>query len=392
MRDESDRPKGGGRERLTRLVTAAALVIGVLLVAAYVWLSRTTRQGPPRSSPKKPPKPRGMTLAEAEACFRKPVREFMSYEGAIFSVALSPDGSRALSGSIRGAVILWDTAAGKEIRRFQDDTGGFSAVFSVALSPDGSRALAGGREGIVRLWDADTGAELRQFAGHERAVLCIALSADGRRLLSGGFDGTVRLWDVEGGNEIRSFAGHTDPVVSVAFSPDGRRVLAGSWRGNIRLWEAGTGQEVGNLLLHTETECIVFSPEGTRVLVGVDTAISLWDLETGRKVRTLAGHQKWVRSVAFSPDGKRVLSGSVDGTLRLWDLGSGRLIRSFEMPARDDLSQRLVLSVAFSPDGKRALSGGYWRDAAGDLTRTELLLWRLPDEEGLRLLGTQKEP
>ncbi len=103
----------------------------------------------------------------------------------------------------------------------------------------------------------------------------------------------------------------------------------------------------------------------------------------------LTGHTDWVMSVAISSDGKRVASGGRVGTIRLWDWENSRLIRAYRLPKRVG---SIAGSVAFSPDGRRILSGGYWLDNILQIkVHPELLLWRVPDELGLWLLGTQEE-
>ena len=114
-----------------------------------------------------------------------------------------------------------------------------------------------------------------------------------------------------------------------------------------------------------------FSPDGTRILSGsLDKTIKLWDVESGTLIRTLAGHSSYVSSVSFSPDGTRILSGSYDKTIKLWDAESGTLIRT--LAGHSDY----VRSVSFSPDGTRILSGSddntikLWDAESGTLIRT----------------------
>jgi WD40 repeat protein len=118
-------------------------------------------------------------------------------------------------------------------------------------------------------------------------------------------------------------------------------------------------------------ETVAFSPDGARIASGsCDHTIKLWDVASGHLLRTFEGHSDCVQSVAFSPDSARIASGSVDGTIKLWDAASGRLLRTFE-----GHSGR-VASVAFSPDGARIASGSWdhtvklWDAASGALLAT----------------------
>ena len=154
-------------------------------------------------------------------------------------------------------------------------------------------------------------------------IICVAFAPDGRRALSGGADKVVRLWDLESGDLIRELKGHTEWVFSVAFSPDGRRAYSTSGGFMSDIWHDGT-----------------------------DSAIRVWDVETGQEVRKLEGHKGIVWGVAVSPDGRHVLSGGSDRTSILWDAESGNEIRRFR--GHTDA----VLCVAFLPGGRRAVSSG----------------------------------
>jgi WD40 repeat protein len=283
----------------------------------------------------------------------------LGHSNMVLSVAFSPDGKTALSGSWDQTARLWDLATGCEIRRLE---GHSSVVNSVAFSPDGKTALTGSYDNTVRLWDLATGREIRRLEGHSGAVNSVAFSPDGKTALSGGGDvlqAELKLWDLATGREIRKFEGHSREVsrevTSVAFSPDGKTALSGSNDNSVRLWDLATGREIRKLEARSiGVNSVAFSPDGKTALSGSnDKTARLWDLATGREINMFEGHSREVKSVAFSPDGKTALTGSYDSTARLWDLATGREIRKFEGHSG------YVTSVAFSPDGKTALSGSW---------------------------------
>src|SRR5262245_23307237 len=161
------------------------------------------------------------------------------HTGWVESVALSPDGTRVLSGSLDNTLKLWDGASGRLLRTFGGHSNG---VKSVAFSPDGTRLLSSGWDNTLKLWDASTGQLLRTFEGHSSSVFAASFSPDGTGLLSGSSDKTLKLWDPATGKLVRTFKGHSQSVVSVAYSPDRRYLLSGSSDKTLKLWDATTGR------------------------------------------------------------------------------------------------------------------------------------------------------
>ncbi|MCP4213267.1 MAG: hypothetical protein GY765_01365, partial [bacterium] len=137
-------------------------------------------------------------------------------------------------------------------------------------------------------------------------------------------------------------------VNAVAFSGDGNRIVSGSSDYTLRLWDVASGREIRTFTGHTGSILsVAFSVDGeTVVSASKDKTLRLWDANSGRKIRTFKGHTEWVRSVAFAGDGKTFVSASDDATLRLWEVKSGREIRTFTG------YPHWVGAVAFSGDGK----------------------------------------
>ena len=245
-----------------------------------------------------------------------------------------------------------------------------SAYNSVAYSPDGRLVVSGSRDSCIRIWDVDTGAlKSEPFEGHTTSISSVKFSPDGRRIVSASIDGTIRIWDAE---TSQTYAGpfrydkptpklvHWDelgrpitPCVRyVEFSPDGNEIVYGIDNA-IRILDANTGEIKAEILqAHADlVTSVAFAPDGRRLVSSSrDGTMRIWDAELYHAVaHPIRVHAGPVMSVKFSPDGKRIVSGSQDSTIRVCDAETGGLL----LEARHHAS---VLSVAYSPDGKRIVS------------------------------------
>lgn len=259
------------------------------------------------------------------------VQLFKGHNDFVSSVAFSPDGERVLTAAGDRTAIIWDTDSGNRIHAFNGHGG---IVTSGAFSPDGKKVLTGSRDDTVILWDVDSGQQVRVFKGHSQDVTTVAFSPNGKQALTGSDDHTAILWDVDSGEQIRAFKGHDRPIYSVAFNQDGRRALTGSWDRTAILWDVSTGKQIRvfNECNYSVTS-VVFSPDGRRVLTGLSNSTAiLWDAETGNQLHVFKGHNQGVVSVAFSPNGKQVLTGSLDNTAILWDADASKSAADADSP------------------------------------------------------------
>ncbi|KAK6531042.1 hypothetical protein TWF281_007869 [Arthrobotrys megalospora] len=229
-------------------------------------------------------------------------------------------------------------------------------------------------------------AELQKLEGHAGTVTAIAFSPDGKRLVSGSRD-ELRFWNTATGEQLQKLKACDNQISAAAFSPDGQRLASGSHDG-LRLWDAVTGELLQKLEYSDYVKTVAFSPDSKRLASGSgsDDGIRLWDAATGEQLQKLEGHSGRVEVVVFSPDGQRLASGwgegpgegPDDGIIGLWDATTGEQLQKLE-----GHSGR-VYAVAFSPDGQRLASGSgsdngtirFWDVATGEqLQKLEYSGW-----------------
>jgi WD40 repeat protein/serine/threonine protein kinase/two-component SAPR family response regulator len=310
------------------------------------------------------------------------IRRYPVPKANLFEVALSPDARTLLVGKVDGTVTLFDVESGEEIRRLVDD----QPIMAVTFSPDGRKALIGAgyrlaqkvESGHIILWDVETGEEIRRFEGHPYAVFDVEFSPDGSLAVSAGNGAMAILWDVEAGKELHRFEDYWENNIyadksfwDVKFSPDGSKIFASHASGPIIVWDVESGEEIQQLVGHNGGTSIVFSNDGQRLVSGgADSQVILWDVQTGNMLRRFSNHAGGVGQVRFSPDETLLLGGGADGTGSLWRVETGEAIRRY--------GGGYVFSPNFSPDGRHAVVG--FRDGTVELWRIdstidELLTW-----------------
>jgi WD40 repeat protein len=296
----------------------------------------------------------------------------------VYTVSVTPDGRRALSAGDSVFLRVWDLEAGEStvlprptFSKLLPCTwtydGHTRSVYSVSVTPDGRRAVSGSGDNTLRVWNLETGQSTTP-RGHTDEVRSVSVTPDGQRAVSGSGDKTVRVWNLETG-ESSVLRGHTGRVLSVSVTPDGRRAVSGSFDKTLRVWNLETGEST--VLQGYAGWSVNVTPDGRRaVFEGSDNTLRVWNLETGESA-ILQGHAGGVESVSATSDGRRVVSSwSGDKALQVWNLEAGE-------SAVLHGHMRTAYSVSVTPDGRRAVSAGgdktvrVWNPETGESTVLE---------------------
>ncbi len=331
----------------------------------------------------------------------------------VTAVALSPDGKRAVSGSEDKTIKVWDIKKGVGLSTF---TGHTSTILSLAVTSDGQSVVSGSHDKTIKVWNLWRNGESHVEIVHTSNVYAVAITPDKKHIISGSGSryepGAKKKWDLLTGEyfcdldsgfdtflelgyldgicpvavapsgkravvhkicpelygmfekqepndfmlgvydsqkwvQIGTLVGHKGPVNAVAITADGRRAVSGSRDETLKVWSLKTEvsamqvwwwikkifgkQELYSLSGHkARVTSVAVTPDGRYVVSGSwDQTVKVWNIRKGREKQTLIGHKGYVTAVAVTQDGLRIVSCSLDQTLKVWDLETGTLFLTF---------------------------------------------------------------
>ncbi len=309
-----------------------------------------------------------------DAVTGKVVRRYDTGGEDIRSIRLSRDNRRMLIGTANDKASLWDISTAKRIQTFAGDSPYNSDMRCVALSADGTTVVTvtDGQRTSTQ-WDVKTGKPLRTFGMIASTDRDLTLSDDGKYLAIG-TGNSASIWDTATARRVQHLLGHEQEVYRVALSANGKLAVTGSADQTAILWDVGTGKKLKSFVAHDDSvNSVGISNDGKLVMTsssGDGTAI-LWDAETGKKFRMFQGKIKpddasnRFSAAGLSPDGRFLVTGAYDSTVTFWDANTGK-----KLAENSDHHSQKINSIAFSRDGKRVVTSSWanlnvWETAKG---------------------------
>ena len=290
------------------------------------------------------------------------IRTFAGHLGFISSLAITPDGTKVVSGSNDRTIKIWNLTTGQELLTFfpcYSTAGLLSWLFFlfVKVTPDGTKVIAGSTEGTIEIWDLNIEQELCTLYAHTETLTTVDITPDGEKIVSGSVDETIKVWDLVTGQQLLTLTGHLSFISSLAITPDGEKIVSGSADKTIKVWDLVTGQQ---LLTFSSIYpiALAITHDGTKVVSGGSSGIQVWDLAIAKElfIPSFCTHATSVNEIVITPDGNHLISGSQDDTIKIWNIATSPNLFTFS-----DNTQS-VTKLVVTPDGSKIIFVDCWGD------------------------------
>jgi len=271
--------------------------------------------------------------------------QLRGHGGPVRALAISADGTQAVSGSFDTVAIRWslDRNAAEQVLRFHD-----GAINAVAILKDG-RIITAGEDARIAIWKPDAPQPSTVLTGHSAPIVALAVSPDGATLASASWDHTARLWPLAGGAP-RVIEGHEQNVNGVTFTPDGRALVSTGYDATLRITPLDGGTPI-IVTLPTPLNAVAVAPDGEIITAGADGKVYVLSAG-GERTSEIDAAQTPIISLAISRDAKLIAAAGMRGSVAIIERASRRLARTLVGPGLP------VWAVAFFPDGRTLLTGG----------------------------------
>ncbi len=314
------------------------------------------------------------------------INQFSTNSGVVLSVISTHD-NQIIACSIKDKIVTVWNSNNSECIEIQSQSYNISLI---DISNDGRFLATGSGEKIIKVWNINTGLYLQSLSGHLSEINAITFSSNNKILATASVDRTIKLWDVTTGKCLKTLQGRADFVHSVIFSSDNRTIFSGSQH-TINFWDVDSHECIFTLFEGKDwLSSLIISPDQKTLacanIGNENNVVRIWQIDSLNRNyldkyinktisnqiphKILKGHHDSIWSIAFNPDGKKIVSGSSDRTVKIWDSLTGQCLKTFYG------HNRPVLSVAFSPHGNTIAScGGHsiiklWNLQSGECFQT----------------------